>query len=93
LTQNFANDYSRTHLGNTDCWKDVTAVIYAQSFSGNEVDVIPLNYDSESKTAVSNSYDADSFLAGLTSRALLRCLGRSPEFFALQLDATFKPTQ
>ncbi|GMF54973.1 unnamed protein product [Phytophthora fragariaefolia] len=95
--QNFVNYYSKTQLGCNDNYDEILKVAHDMAYSGGDDDSAPFLFthgkNSEGDLSVGDGSDSESFVAGITSRTLLKRLDRDPDSFIFHLDATFKLSQ
>ncbi|RLN88063.1 hypothetical protein BBJ28_00003622 [Nothophytophthora sp. Chile5] len=92
--QNFVNYYSRTNLSRNDSVDDLRAWIHARAYTGREsmtqTFTFAWNLDEQGKPVVGNGSEERPFVIGLTTKALVLRLMRSPNTYILHVDATFK---
>ncbi|OWY94388.1 LOW QUALITY PROTEIN: hypothetical protein PHMEG_00035902 [Phytophthora megakarya] len=95
--QNFVNYYSRKYLDNHDQVDVIKAWVNCKAFTGSETETQPFTFgwetDSDAKLVVGNGSDANLFVIGVTTKAMLLRMNRPPESFVFHLDATYKTNQ
>ncbi|KAG3107284.1 hypothetical protein PI125_g12886 [Phytophthora idaei] len=87
VVQNIVHHYHRTRLGGNDKRKAIVEAVRRAAFSGREGDhdafTFTSDYDESGMPVVGNGSDAQPFLVGMTTKALLRNAVRDPGTFVL----------
>ncbi|EGZ12558.1 hypothetical protein PHYSODRAFT_249049 [Phytophthora sojae] len=92
--QNCVSHYRRTKLGGNDSVCDVAAHVAAHSFTGSEAEHDAVTFtrdtDARGKCITGDGSDKHPFVAGVTTKALLRSANCDPASVILHVDATFQ---
>ncbi|OWY91781.1 hypothetical protein PHMEG_00039500 [Phytophthora megakarya] len=85
------------YLDNHDQVDVIEAWINCKAFTGSETEAQLFTFgwetDGDAKLVVRNGSDANPFVIGLTTKAVLLQMNRPPESFVFHLDATYKTNQ
>ncbi|OWZ08213.1 hypothetical protein PHMEG_00019283 [Phytophthora megakarya] len=95
--QNVVCYFRRTKIGGNDSISNVTSLIRAQAFHGNEEEHEPFTFgwqwNDNGQFVVGNGTDENPFLFGITTKPLLRQAARDPATFIFHVDVTYKTNQ